>query len=90
MQVSSASGEAPPGPGNTDIEHSVVEWLRAELDDPEITASDNFLDIGGHSLTFARLNQYLNTAFGIVLDTRTTYSEPLDVAVAKTQPSKNH
>jgi acyl carrier protein len=69
-----------------DVERSLVEWLRAELDDPEITGSDNFLDVGGHSLTFSKLNQFLGDSFGAVLDMRTTYEEPLNVAVTKIQP----
>ncbi|MEU9205628.1 acyl carrier protein [Streptomyces sp. NPDC048332] len=90
MQVSPASGEELTATGGTDIERSVVEWLRTELDDQEITASDNFLDIGGHSLTFARLNKYLGDTFGVVLDNRTAYSESLGVAAAKSLPPKTH
>jgi len=41
------------------VEQSAVEWLRAELDDPEISGTDNFLDVGGHSLIFSRLNKFL-------------------------------
>ncbi|MEU5647282.1 phosphopantetheine-binding protein [Streptomyces milbemycinicus] len=73
-----------PDPG--DIERSLVEWLRDELGDPEITGSDNFLDVGGHSLTFSKLNQFLGDSFGVVLDMRTTYEEPLNVAATKIQP----
>ena len=64
------------------IERSVVEWLRAELDDPEITASDNFLDVGAHSLTFAKLNRLLSDSFGVALEARETYEAPLHEAVA--------
>ncbi|MEV5413217.1 acyl carrier protein [Thermopolyspora sp. NPDC052614] len=64
------------------VEQAVVEWLREELDDPEITASDNFLDVGGHSLTFQRLNRYLSTTYGVTLDQRTTYDDELGAAVA--------
>jgi acyl carrier protein len=64
------------------VEQSVVEWLRTELDEPEINASDNFLDVGGHSLAFSRLNKFLADSFGVVLDQRTTYSDSLSVAVA--------
>lgn len=69
-----------------DVERSLIEWLRGELGDPEITGSDNFLDVGGHSLTFSKLNQFLGDSFGAVLDMRTTYEEPLKVAVTKIQP----
>lgn len=70
-----------------DVERSVVEWLRAQLDDPEITGADNFLDIGGHSLVFARLNKFLGESFGVVLDQRTTYSGELAAAVAAARPA---
>ncbi|MEE1745578.1 MULTISPECIES: acyl carrier protein [unclassified Streptomyces] len=69
-----------------DVERSLVGWLRDELEDPDITGADNFLDIGGHSLTFAKLNQHLSDSFGAVLDMKTTYEEPLGVAVTKIQP----
>ncbi|HEY0640799.1 MAG TPA: hypothetical protein VGD67_24470 [Pseudonocardiaceae bacterium] len=70
----------------TAVEKSVVEWLRTELDDAEITGSDNFLDVGGHSLVFSKLNEFLHGSFGVVLDQRTTYGEPLGVAVAAARP----
>lgn len=66
-----------------EIEKAVVDWLRDELDDPDITAADNFLDLGGHSLTFARLNASLVDAYGVVLDLTVTYNGTLaDAAVA--------
>lgn len=70
----------------TDVEQSVVEWLRAELDDQDITGADNFLDVGGHSLIFSRLNKYLGDSYGVVLDQKTTYSAELSAAVAASQP----
>jgi hypothetical protein len=77
------SGAAATRPG---VEQAVLEWLRTELDDPEITGSDNFLDIGGHSLTFLRLNKFLGAAYGVVLDQPTTYNDELGVAVAAMHP----
>lgn len=68
------------------IEQSVVEWLRAELDDPEVVGADNFLDVGGHSLVFARLNKFLADSFGVALDQKVAYSDPLSVAVAAAEP----
>lgn len=86
MQISTASGRT----DVEQVERSVVEWLRAELDDPEITAAENFLDVGGHSLIFARLNKYLGESFGTVLDQQTTYADPLSVAVAAMRPAAGH
>jgi hypothetical protein len=71
-----------------DIERSVVEWLRAELDDPEIAGSDNFLDVGGHSLTFSKLNKFLGASFGIALDIQITYEHSISRAVAEMRPSE--
>ena len=86
MQVPETNDEGIHAVGPADVERSLVEWLRVELEDPEITGADNFLDIGGHSLTFSKLNQFLGDFFGAVLDMKTTYEEPLNVAAAKTQP----
>ncbi|GGX41731.1 acyl carrier protein [Streptomyces noursei] len=71
----------------SEMEKAVVEWLRAELDDPEITADDNFLDIGGHSLTFARLNAYLTDTYRGALDMKATYNHSLATAVAAFIPA---
>lgn len=68
------------------IEQSVVAWLRTELDDPEIGPGDNFLDVGGHSLVFSRLNKFLADSFGVTLDQKVAYSDPLSVAVAAAGP----
>ena len=84
MQIPATAGED----DHAGLEHSLVEWLRRELDDPEITGSDNFLDIGGHSLTFSRLNNFLSDSFGAVLDMKTTYEEPLSVAATRIQPAE--
>jgi hypothetical protein len=83
--IASTSGVVAGEVTRTDVEQAVVEWLRTELEDPEIISSDNFLDIGGHSLTFQRLNKFLRTAYGAALDQRTTYNDELSVAVAAIQ-----
>jgi hypothetical protein len=85
MQISETNDHAARTASPTEVEESVVEWLRGELDDANITGSDNFLDIGGYSLMFSKLNRFLRESHGIVLDMRTTYAEPLNVAVTKTQ-----
>ncbi|WP_043726214.1 hypothetical protein [Kutzneria sp. 744] len=86
MLFSATREDGPDQAGPADIETSAVAWLRAELDDPEITAGDNFLDVGGHSLTFSRLNKFLGESRGVVLDRRTTYEESLGSAAAKARP----
>lgn len=86
MQPQAVSGAANATPRAGDIEQSVIEWLRAELGDPAIVGSDNFLDIGGHSLTFSKLNKFLADAFQVVLDMRTTYEYSISRAAAETVP----
>jgi hypothetical protein len=70
------------------VERSVLTWLRAELDDPQIVGSDNFLDIGGHSLTFSRLNIFLAESFGVTLDMKTAYEHTISHAVAGMRPGE--
>jgi hypothetical protein len=89
MQIPETAGGGARAVDPADVERAVVEWLRSELDDPDITGSDNFLDIGGHSLTFSMLNRFLSDSFGATLDMKTTYEESLNVAVTKMQPVEN-
>jgi len=85
MRVATTNGQA----AAEHIERAVVEWLRVELDDLEIGASDNFLDVGGHSLIFSKLNKFLADSFGVTLDQKATYSDLLSVAVAAVGPIDN-
>jgi Phosphopantetheine attachment site len=87
MQVSATNGEAAHTARHADVEQAIVGWLRTELDDPEITGSDNFLDVGGHSLTFSKMNKILGDSFGVALDQKTTYEETLSAAVAAMRPA---
>ncbi|GHE70155.1 hypothetical protein GCM10018785_43310 [Streptomyces longispororuber] len=87
MQVSVTNEKEARAVSAADVEQSALKWLRDELDDPEITGADNFLDIGGHSLTFSKLNIFLGDSFGIVLDMKTTYDGSLAAALAAAQPS---
>jgi hypothetical protein len=84
MQPQVVSEETDPVPRAGDIERAAVEWLRAELNDPAIVSSDNFLDIGGHSLTFSKLNVFLTDTFRVALDMKTTYEHSISRAVAET------
>lgn len=72
------------GEGVIDV---VVNWLRKELKDPDIEVSDNFLDIGGHSLTFTKLNRFLNESHGVDLDIVEIYDKSLAEAAAGARPS---
>ncbi|WP_432101467.1 hypothetical protein [Streptomyces sp. WAC 04229] len=87
MREPTPTGEEKHEPESRDVERKVVEWLRIELEDQDIVGSDNFIDIGGHSLTFAKLNRYLAESSGSALDMKTTYAESLSVAAAQVQPA---
>ncbi|MER7583173.1 hypothetical protein [Kitasatospora sp. NPDC097691] len=86
MQNPAENGRA--GAANpAEVEEALVDWLRGELNDARISASDNFLDVGGYSLLFSKLNRFLGATYGVALDIKTTYTEPLSVSVANMQPA---
>jgi len=87
LQTSATQAGPAAEPAVADLEHAALAWLRAELEDPEITGDDNFLEVGGHSLTYSKLNQHLADTFGVVLDMKTTYDLPLAAAVAAARPA---
>ncbi len=89
MQGSATNEKEARAVSAADVEQSALKWLRTELDDQEISGSDNFLDIGGHSLTFSKLNVFLGDSFGIVLDMKTTYDGTLAAALVAAQPIDN-
>lgn len=66
----------------TEIESAVIAWLRESLEDPEIKGCDNFLDVGGHSLTFTKLNAYLREHFGLSLDVQAMYEKTISDSCA--------
>lgn len=66
----------------TEIESTAIAWLRESLEDPEITGCDNFLDVGGHSLTFTKLNAYLREHVGLSLDIQAMYEKTISEACA--------
>jgi hypothetical protein len=86
MQPQIVSEEADPAPRVGDIVQSAIEWLRVELDDPAIVDSDNFLDIGGHSLAFSKLNKFLAENFQVVLDMGMAYEYSIRRAVTDAAP----
>ena len=67
-------------PQELEMESAVIIWLRDSLEDPEITGSDNFLDVGGHSLTFAELNEFARERFGLSLDIQIMYEKTISDA----------
>lgn len=60
-----------------DIEASTIAWLGRALDDDTISADDNFLELGGHSLMAMDLNLWLNETYGLELDVRMLFEDAL-------------
>lgn len=87
MEIPAEGGQASAA-NPAEVEEALVNWLRGELNDRKISASDNFLDIGGYSLLFSKLNRFLNATYGVALDIETTYTQPLGVSVMKMQPAE--
>jgi len=85
MTSSAAKNETHRAAGRDEVEQAAIRWLREDLDDQELTADENFLDIGGHSLTFSKLNAFLGATFGLRLDQKTTYEDSLSAAVSKAE-----
>jgi len=83
MQIPANHSAAEASPA--EVEQAVIDWLRGQLNDTKITGSDNFLDIGGYSLLFSKLNRFLSEFYGVVLDIKITFQEPLSVAIATMQ-----
>ncbi|MFC0435427.1 hypothetical protein [Kutzneria buriramensis] len=86
MSQAQMSDETEHAADRTEIVTAAVEWLRTELNDPDITGAENFLDVGGHSLTFSKLNIFLGGTFGAELDKKLTYERSLSEAVAGMTP----
>lgn len=89
MQIPATNDHRAGAASPAEVEHAVVDWLRGELNDTNIMGSDNFLDIGGYSLMFSKLNRFLGESYGVVLDIKTAYEEPLNVAVTKMQAAES-
>jgi hypothetical protein len=88
MQIPATDDHRADTASPAEVEQALLDWLRGELNDTNITADDNFLDIGGYSLMFSKLNRFLSDSYRVTLDMKTTYKEPLHVAVTNMQPVK--
>jgi mycobactin peptide synthetase MbtE len=63
------------------ITEATVSWLRNALDDDSVSADDNFLEIGGHSIMAMELGAWLKAEHGINLDIRQLFEENVGKAV---------
>ncbi|MFF4139611.1 acyl carrier protein [Streptomyces mirabilis] len=61
------------------VERMVVEWAAEILEEPA-SAQDNFLDLGGHSMLAADLNQRVLDTFGAELDLQLLFEKSIGEA----------
>jgi aryl carrier-like protein len=65
------------------VTDEVVAWLQEKLEDKEITGTDNFLEVGGHSMLAIELNASLVERHGTDLDLAQLFKNPIQEAVAQ-------
>ncbi|SDQ98162.1 acyl carrier protein [Actinopolyspora saharensis] len=63
-----------------EIKRITVQWAAEILEEPEMTAQDNFLDLGGHSILALRLCRYAAERFGVEYDIMTLFEQDLAAA----------
>jgi acyl carrier protein len=49
------------------IQQDLMTWIQAKLDEPHLTLSDNFFDLGGQSLQALELCQYIEKKYHLIL-----------------------
>jgi len=60
----------------------VTSWVIGLIGDPGITAEDNFLDVGGHSMLALELNAKAREEFGQEFDIEVLFGRTLREATA--------
>jgi hypothetical protein len=60
-----------------------VAWAREILDEPEVLGSDNFFDLGGHSMLAVELSARAEARFGQAYDFQVLFDESLSSAAAE-------
>ncbi|MFT2018693.1 phosphopantetheine-binding protein [Streptomyces sp. 796.1] len=66
-----------------EIQRRTLEWVAEILEEPEVLAEDNFLDLGGHSMLALQLGQRAKDAFGADYDLKTLFEGSLASAAAE-------
>ncbi|MDE9454649.1 phosphopantetheine-binding protein [Xenorhabdus bovienii] len=61
-----------------------ISWLESILEQP-VSANDNFLDIGGHSMIAISLNDRIKNKFGLSLSMERLYNATLDETFSTAQ-----
>lgn len=65
-----------------EVEDLTLQWVRELLDEPDVTAEDNFLDLGGHSVLAVRLTRRAKERFGSDYDLMVLFEQDLATAAA--------
>jgi hypothetical protein len=68
---------------NAEVQRLTVEWVAEMLGEPELSAQDNFIDLGGHSILALRLCQYAKEQFGEEYDLMLLFEQDLATAAAE-------
>jgi Phosphopantetheine attachment site len=71
-----------PLPSAAEITTRTVSWVADILDEPQAKASDNFLDLGGHSMLALQLSRRAEENFGLGYDMRVLFEESLAATAA--------
>lgn len=66
-----------------EIQRRTLEWVAELLEEPEVHAEDNFLDLGGHSMLALQLGEHAKAAFGADYDLKTLFEGSLASAAAE-------
>ncbi len=65
-----------------EVVRRTVSWAAELLEDPDVTAADNFLDLGGHSMLALELSRLVEKHFGAELDMELVFERSLGAAAA--------
>lgn len=72
------------------VTQTVVKWVAEVLEDPNVRAEDNFLDLGGHSMLALELNKRASDDYGTEFDMRTLFEGTLRETAAALVSSKDN
>jgi acyl carrier protein len=61
-----------------EVAEALCEQAASLLAEPDIAVSDNFLDVGGHSLMALDLSKEMEQRFGVPLDIRVLFEESFE------------
>ncbi|MGV9314516.1 phosphopantetheine-binding protein [Streptomyces sp. NPDC003691] len=69
--------------GLEELQKLLVDWVGEFLEAPDASLTDNFLDLGGHSLIAMNINARVQQHFGHELDVQTLFEESIGEAVTE-------